>query len=173
MISLSINKIRARDNQLAEGRLIFVIDHNRPNLIKMSLDIIKLIGNTKVIVITSSNSVFKTLQSLKTDNIEILNIKKMTKSNLSNIKSSIKFVKLISTNLSRMIFYEKLSMFFSALQIVGYEDLYNHLITNKATGVVTLCDAHLHEQVITRIANNKNVPTNSETDVKIPKNFFI
>jgi hypothetical protein len=132
---------------------IFVIDHNRESHISFFLKMIERIPESNVCIITTSHSIYKRLNGSNFHKVIFIN--NFVKINIKEIQ----FLLKVSHKIATITIVERLSIFIDLLRAASYEKIYKNILSNNNYSIVTLCDAHLHEQVITKVANKKNIST--------------
>ena len=155
--SLLFNKIKGKNIKSVSQKFVFVIDHNREPFINLFLEILRAIPANDVCIFTINRSIYKRL--IKDNVYKVIYINNLTNFNLK-VVNSLRKVDSEIINIDRaMPIFDRISVFTDILKVVCYENFYEKILSNDICSVVTLCDANLHEQVITRVANKKCVST--------------
>ena len=155
--SFLLNKIRANEMGPLKQDYVFVIDHNREPLIKVFLDLVRTIPSDDICILTVNRSIYERLSK---DNVcNILYVEKLTDINLKDIKLSLEMLNGLAKIDPCMPIFDKFSIFVNLLKIICFERVYERILSNNVCSVVTLCDANLNEQVITRVGNKYDIGT--------------
>lgn len=151
------NKFKVQKNHTIKNKYLFVIDHNREPLINVFLEVIKGLPQEEVCIVTINNSIYKQLRNqipYKVIYVDRLSYFKLLDFKLAKeVQAKIEKIDL------RMPFFDKFSLFLNLLKIISYENLYKNILSNNIRSILTLCDANLHESIVTRIANSKGIET--------------
>lgn len=155
--ALILNKLKRRQLSPINKKYIFVIDHNRRPFIKLFLDIIKKLPKGDICVFTTSRKIYSRLNKEKM--FQVVYIDNFVFGDLSEIKYAAKVYNEINKIDLEVTFFDRFSRFVNLLKIACYENSYEVILSGRTSTVVTLHDAQLHEQVIARVANKKNITT--------------
>jgi len=136
---------------------IFVIDHNRKNFIFPFKDLIHKIYPEKVTVVSTNKNIINAfhnensnIQTICVDNLINFNYRYFVKA-LIGIKE---IKKIVDINV-----LEKFELFYYLYKISFYKYYYNKYLNTSIRSITTICDAHYHEHVISKIAHKKNINT--------------
>lgn len=150
-------KGKSRAFSVEPAKFVFVIDHNREPLIKVFIDLMEKIPDEDICIFTANKSVFRRLKRSEPYNVIYVNT-------LVNLRfKSIYYCREVMLEILQKdpaaSHFDKFSIFAALLKVDAYQALYENLLSSDVKSVVTLCDANLHEQVVSRVANKKLVKT--------------
>lgn len=157
--SFFFNKKKFKNIKPINQKFVLVLDHNRKPFINLFLELIENIPKADICLITASRSIYKILP--KDAEYKVIFIDNYTFYDLKVVRFIRKVFREIIKIDKKMPIFDKVSVFTNLLKIASYENLYTKLLSENIVSVLTLYDAHLHEQVITRVANKKNIITHT------------
>lgn len=139
------------------NKYVFVIDHSREDLVTMELEVIQHFEKEEVIIFTENKKVY---DKLKYENVPIYNTTKITSLSFNNIVSQLAMLVKIAVKLMfKVDFCTFMGMMLVCVDGVKCIDRYRKILTPDIKSILTLCDAHMNENAITRVANEKGIPT--------------
>ena len=155
--SFTLNKFFTRGQSHLDSNYIFVVDHNREPLINIFKDLIGDTSKSDFTLITINKSVYKKVNAGKEH--PIIYINSFTTLSIDQInygREIMRELKILDPIMSR---YETFSIFCHVLKIIIYRKTYENILTSNLKAVLTLCDANLHEHIVTCVAKRKAIAT--------------
>lgn len=141
---------------LKDCDIVFVIDHNRPVLLEMSMEVFREFSDLKSALCTTDANIASKLRDQFAQTVIAPESARQIFGGKEHWNSLWQFVRAAR----KLNAYLLLSMVQSLVRSMQYVDFYRQLLAEgRPKAIVTLCDLHNHEFAVTSVANELGIHT--------------